>query len=228
MGDDLSSFSFDGKRSLKWNQKEEKFGRNWKMNDIIGCEQKVYENHKKELLYYINGQFLGVAYLIADQVGLLSPALSLDSGEALVLNVGQKPFKFDQNCNAVELYPVYQLFIRNMTELSLPITDLKEIKETKINKKNEVSKDEEEGPFAPLNLEKDERFQGQDGLPQLQALGMNHLKAELSRRGLKSGGTLQERAVRLWSVKGISEDQIDGKLKAVAVVVAKNKDKKDV
>ena len=31
--------------------------------------------------------------------------------------------------------------------------------------------------------------------------------------GLKIGGTLQERAQRLWAVKGLSDDQIDPTLK---------------
>lgn len=44
--------------------------------------------------------------------------------------------------------------------------------------------------------------------------GLAHLKAELERRGLKSGGTLAERANRLFSVRGISPEKIDKKYKA--------------
>lgn len=43
---------------------------------------------------------------------------------------------------------------------------------------------------------------------QLVALGLDALKADLMRRGLKCGGTLQERATRLFSVKGLSADDI--------------------
>ncbi|XP_060767358.1 splicing regulator SDE2 [Neoarius graeffei] len=44
---------------------------------------------------------------------------------------------------------------------------------------------------------------------ELEALGLERLKAELTKRGLKCGGTLQERAARLYSVRGLSVDQIN-------------------
>lgn len=46
----------------------------------------------------------------------------------------------------------------------------------------------------------------------LQVLGMERLKAELMRRGLKCGGSLQERAQRLFSVKGVASEDIPTKL----------------
>ena len=50
-------------------------------------------------------------------------------------------------------------------------------------------------------------------LEAVKQLGLKHLKAELERRGLKAGGTLDERAARLFSVRGLSEDKISDKLK---------------
>ncbi|KAJ7341015.1 hypothetical protein JRQ81_004661 [Phrynocephalus forsythii] len=44
---------------------------------------------------------------------------------------------------------------------------------------------------------------------ELEALGLDKLKFELMALGLKCGGTLQERAARLFSVRGLSRDQID-------------------
>lgn len=49
---------------------------------------------------------------------------------------------------------------------------------------------------------------------QLERLGLDVLKEELMRRGLKCGGTLAERAARLFSVRGLSPDQIDPALLA--------------
>ncbi|XP_047221240.1 replication stress response regulator SDE2 isoform X2 [Girardinichthys multiradiatus] len=49
---------------------------------------------------------------------------------------------------------------------------------------------------------------------QLESLGLGILKEELMRRGLKCGGTLLERAARLFSVRGLSPDQIDPALLA--------------
>ncbi|XP_016105881.1 protein SDE2 homolog isoform X3 [Sinocyclocheilus grahami] len=52
------------------------------------------------------------------------------------------------------------------------------------------------------------------GPGQLEALGLERLKKELMERGMKCGGTLQERAARLFSIKGLSPDQIDPALLA--------------
>ena len=48
----------------------------------------------------------------------------------------------------------------------------------------------------------------------LTALGLDFLKQELIRRGLKSGGTLVERATRLHAVRNIPVDKIPAKLRA--------------
>ncbi|NXY47798.1 SDE2 regulator, partial [Ceuthmochares aereus] len=44
---------------------------------------------------------------------------------------------------------------------------------------------------------------------EMEALGLDKLKTELMSLGLKCGGTLKERAARLFSVRGLSRDQID-------------------
>lgn len=62
--------------------------------------------------------------------------------------------------------------------------------------------------FEPVNL--DDFDSGKD----LESLGLNHLKHELTRRGMKCGGALTERASRLFSVKGLSPDEIDPSLLA--------------
>lgn len=48
----------------------------------------------------------------------------------------------------------------------------------------------------------------------LEALGLEALKAELSARGLKCGGTLAERALRLALLKSATLEQLDAKHKA--------------
>ncbi|XP_069810573.1 splicing regulator SDE2 [Dendropsophus ebraccatus] len=47
---------------------------------------------------------------------------------------------------------------------------------------------------------------------ELEALGLEKLKVELMALGLKCGGTLQERATRLFSVRGLTREQIDPSL----------------
>ncbi|XP_022622430.1 protein SDE2 homolog isoform X2 [Seriola dumerili] len=49
---------------------------------------------------------------------------------------------------------------------------------------------------------------------QLESLGLDVLKEELMSRGLKCGGTLSERAARLFSVRGLTPDQINPDLLA--------------
>lgn len=44
---------------------------------------------------------------------------------------------------------------------------------------------------------------------EMEDLGLDRLKMELMSLGLKCGGTLKERAARLFSVRGLSKDQID-------------------
>ncbi|XP_067252460.1 splicing regulator SDE2 [Chanodichthys erythropterus] len=62
-----------------------------------------------------------------------------------------------------------------------------------------------EGPLDLLSV---------SGPEQLEALGLERLKKELMERGMKCGGTLQERAARLFSVRGLTADQIDPALLA--------------
>lgn len=56
---------------------------------------------------------------------------------------------------------------------------------------------------------------------ELVELGLDCLKQELQARGLKCGGTLEERAKRLWSVKGKEAHEIDNSLRAGAVISKK-------
>ena len=46
----------------------------------------------------------------------------------------------------------------------------------------------------------------------LELLGLDALKAALTARGLKCGGTLQQRAERLFAVRGLALDAIDSSL----------------
>jgi len=75
----------------------------------------------------------------------------------------------------------------------------------------EASKKEAEIPVEvpePLKLGKYKSVKA------LQDLGLDRLKSALKALGMKCGGTLEQRAERLWSVRGISTDKIDPKLLA--------------
>lgn len=49
---------------------------------------------------------------------------------------------------------------------------------------------------------------------ELEALGPDKLRAELGSRGMKVGGTVKERARRLWLARGVPIDQLDAALLA--------------
>ena len=59
--------------------------------------------------------------------------------------------------------------------------------------------------FPPVDLE------AYAGPAALEALGLEHLKAELARRGLKCGGALRERAARLWLLRHTPLERLDRK-----------------
>ncbi|XP_072356318.1 splicing regulator SDE2 [Scyliorhinus torazame] len=54
-----------------------------------------------------------------------------------------------------------------------------------------------------------EHWTALNSVEELESLGLDRLKTELMMLGLKCGGTLQERAARLFSVKGLPKEQID-------------------
>ena len=65
-----------------------------------------------------------------------------------------------------------------------------------------------------------------DSVQGLVALGGDRLRAVLIHRGLKAGGTAPERAKRLWSVKGLSYEDVPKKLKAKQAVLPSSSENK--
>lgn len=60
MGDDKTSYAYDGARRCKWhNAQEEAFGDFWAMGDVIGT---LLDLDRGEILYWRNKKYLGVAF----------------------------------------------------------------------------------------------------------------------------------------------------------------------
>jgi len=57
---------------------------------------------------------------------------------------------------------------------------------------------------------------------ELEVLGIEELKNQLSLRGLLCGGTLEQRSSRLFSVRGLQPYEISPKLKISDITMAKN------
>lgn len=64
-----------------------------------------------------------------------------------------------------------------------------------------------------------------ESISALESVGLEPLKAALMTRGMKCGGTLQQRAERLWSVRGKSQEEIDPALLAKSSGKSKGKGK---
>lgn len=64
--------------------------------------------------------------------------------------------------------------------------------------------------FAEIKLE------GVESVEALECFGLDHLKNALETRGLKCGGSLKERATRLYSVKGLKPDEYPKSIRAVS------------
>ncbi|KAF6028779.1 SDE2 [Bugula neritina] len=72
--------------------------------------------------------------------------------------------------------------------------------------RTETSNTESESNDEPIDLEL------HTSAKQLEGYGLEHLKQDLMRRGLKCGGSLEQRALRLFSVKGLAPSEIDSSL----------------
>ncbi|ELK10643.1 replication stress response regulator SDE2 [Pteropus alecto] len=106
------------------------------------------------------------------------------------------------------------------TEEEAAEAELKKEKETKEMTDGEraaKAAPAEDGESPPAGLEAGQPDVAQESVDLLafssvadvESLGLEKLKCELMARGLKCGGTLQERAARLFSVRGLAREQID-------------------
>ena len=107
VGDDAGSWAFDGFRCRKWNGKDAAYGTAWSAGDVVGV---CIDATKRELRFFLNGKDLGKAFGpaalrsasaaaagLAGLAGLAGffPAFSMNEGEAIAVNVGQAPWRFD-------------------------------------------------------------------------------------------------------------------------------------
>ena len=207
VGDDKHSFSYDGSRQLKWNGDSSPYGLKWNKGDIVGCYLEVSFGYT-DISYYLNGEFLGNAFMLTRSEESESPhfypVISLEHGEKLSMNMGNQAFKYQPDGDFVPVQSHFECSSKesysreeNLTRIEVEITG---------DKAGEKSSEES---FNPLDIESEEY----SSIDKIESLGMSHLKAELQRRGLKAGGTLSERAQRLFSVRGKAVDEIDPKIK---------------
>jgi len=203
VGDDCNSFGYDGSRALIFHKTEQTnmssgsfigtesserpYGtqKPWKAQDVVGCMLDADDGY---ISYSLNGSNIGLAfhYLPNESKGLF-PALSLNGQEIVLVRIGPNfdflPSGFSGVYSAFE-DEVHRLSLLNPKKLSLEkptiLSDCQDFIET-----------------GSLDLE------AYKSSKELERLGLDRLKFALIAIGAKCGGTLQERAARLFSLKGV-------------------------
>ena len=256
VGDCTHSWAFDGYRQLKWHAGESaqygpQTGTIWKVGDVVGCllelsptsSNATVATKKRKLSsttctakaiisYTVNGTAYGTAFevsifpTISGSPEHFFPAVSLENGESVELNLGSKSFQYQPaESSAGKVTPVWDsvLSMDNGSSSSdkaavqesegvdvSATTPAAVVTAAPVTGLTTVSV--EPVVYPEISLEDAVYADATAGPAALQALGLVHLKQELERRGMKTGGTLQERALRLYSVRGVQIDKIDPKL----------------
>jgi ryanodine receptor 2 len=87
VGDDFTSYAYDGYRTVKWNGKRDDYGEAWAAGDVIGT---LIDFENREISFYRNQCALGVAF---KNIGVgpnmvYFPAISMNIGEKVEFNFG--------------------------------------------------------------------------------------------------------------------------------------------
>ena len=109
VGDDVTSYAFDGFRKAKWNKDRIPFGKIWDIGDVLGV---CIDLDKKFIEYFLNGQSLGITFnnIPKGENIAFFPAISLSRGESCLFNFGQLPFKYE--------YKEYKKFDTPMSKIN--------------------------------------------------------------------------------------------------------------
>lgn len=214
VGDDEASFAYDGSRNIFLHKSESKVyrgERNWREGDIVGCLLQ-----SGVISFSLNGTDLGPAYESTPD-RILFPAASCNPKEILELRLYRSEMQFmPDSCN-----PVGELLATEDVTFEQEVGDVVKQKNDDQDSKEAVK---DENPpvvpqlgspnqstsesLEPINL--DDFSSAKD----LESVGLDRLKTALITLGVKCGGTLQQRAERLFSLKGLSPRDFPSKLLA--------------
>jgi hypothetical protein len=215
----------------------------WKAGDVVGCFLQLHaakedngakDNKKRKssaqvsvdpmvtISFTVNGVSYGTAFefhvppTISGSAEHFFPSISLENEESVELNLGGKPFKYSPGKG----YAAVWTSVVGASEESSAHGGDSEVVVAAQEANNTfaaipVSTPAAAPAAAPVDYPAiDLDAEDYSSIEALEALGLVHLKQELERRGVKAGGTLQERAQRLLAVRGLRPDQIDPKLLA--------------
>lgn len=215
VGDDAASYAVDGTRKLKFHAGTEgKYELEWKQGDRLGCWMNTNDG---TIGFSINGINCGTAFDLEDNTLTLLPAFSCNQGEILHLHTSQKDCNFfpkgyvavgdfvttDIN-SAVESEEPKKQQTESLATMS-PVITVSPPQAAVPSAKQEIKPE-----FLDLHVYNSSR--------ELEELGPDRLKAALLALQVKCGGTLSERAERLFSLKGLSRKEYPRKVRAQGFV----------
>jgi hypothetical protein len=236
VGDDNVSYGYDGSRKLKFNGgKDILYGNvqgskgeqlvEWKAGDVLGswCNRSKDEKNV-EIGYLLNGKDLGVAFRIPAESNEnhfgYYPALSLNLGEVVDVNLGPE-FSHDvmKGCvGASELIKINHVESPE-DETIINVESVSKRCDHALLKKR--PREEDETTKSPLETVATETFDLNSctSAQELVEFGPARLKSILLAMGIKCGGTLEQRAERLFSLKGLRREDYPQKARGKNFIV---------
>lgn len=239
VGDDNVSFGYDGSRKLKFNGgKEAAYGNElgsgekallgWKSGDVLGswC-RRSNDDQNIEIGYLLNGKDLGIAFSIpAESKNTVSyyPALSLNLGEVVDVNLGPD-FSHDVKEGCVGVSDLIKVnFSENSEDEGGKLEAKPDAKSCDDAPPKKRSREEgNTDTIKRLNAESQEVANDTiidafdldkcKSIQELEELGPDRLKSILLGMGIKCGGTTQQRAERLFSLKGLRREEYPQKVR---------------
>jgi hypothetical protein len=212
VGDDAVSYAYDGSRRICLHGSESvEYGKIWSIGDVIGC---LWDRTNRSLSFSVNGQDLGAAFDNLPKGDIFFPSASCNPGEILELHL-QSSEMVHAPADATVIGDVLA-----SEDVSFGAAD--EGKPASTEKMPEKPKAKEEAASkpaateakaAPLLIEALD-LQAYETLKDLEGLGLDRLKGALIAIGVKCGGTLTQRAERLFSLKGLDPKDFPPKLLA--------------
>jgi len=232
VGDDSCSYGYDGSRGLKFHEEQPQkvsgksdgetglqyaSNKRWRKDDVIGCLLDVDDGI---ISYSINGEILGQAYTFSkDNFSGLFPAVSLNCNEILRVRLSNFDFlpkgykgvgdiigdKGPSGTDKASTANANSSCSVNPSESQRGDRGIDSCPDI-LNNSSPLKSSETETETLDLD--------SFDSVEDIMGLGLDKLKNHLVSLGVKCGGTLQERAARLFSLKGVDRSNIPKKLLA--------------
>lgn len=218
VGDDEASYAVDGTRKLKFHAgKEEAYALEWKEGDRLGC----WLNTKDGIIgFSVNGKDFGPAFELEEKSAVLVPAFSSNQGQILRLHTTRDDCKYFPTGSAVAVGDL--VVTETGSDGAAMEEDTRKPAAAPIPKPSTTQvtppppaprAPKKEIAPEPLDLESYSSAQ------ELEELGLDRLKSALLALQVKCGGTLNERALRLFSLKGLARKDFPKKVRAKGFVL---------